>query len=252
MLHSYTHSPTSKSSIDNHQRVQEEMSIRLNHKYKKCHPHTHVPTSKSNISNHQKLCGTINIRLRVRNGILELMFRHPESSIFNHRKNKGWKKIKLTLHVQKMVELPYLRHSANLQAPCGLYNFLKFGGLSSVKHIWSSRDQNVHCLPGTELREEPPRVGRVPLYITNFAANWALDSSNSPRIITVICEPCWQSSDMLEGHSHRLLNCSQNRFQSFQIDKYPLITVMNQTKSLLLCRLSCKLQDRIECKTDTT
>jgi hypothetical protein len=52
-------------------------------------PHTHIPTSKSNISNHQNLYGTINIGLRVRHGILVLMFRHPESSISNHRKYKG-------------------------------------------------------------------------------------------------------------------------------------------------------------------
>ena len=67
----YTFTDFQKSIIDNHQTVQEEMSIKLNHKYKKCHPHTHVPTSKSNISNHQKLYGTIKNRLRVWHGILQ-------------------------------------------------------------------------------------------------------------------------------------------------------------------------------------
>ena len=77
---------------------------------------------------------------------------------------------------KKMAELPYLRHSANLQDPCGMYNFLKFGGLSSVKHIWSSRDQNVHCLPGAELRK--------------LRGELSSGFFEHPRIITVICKPC--------------------------------------------------------------
>ena len=148
MWHSYTHSATSKkqhrqpsksTTGDEHQ---PEITTANNAILILMFRH-----QTSNISNHQKLYGTINISLRVRNGILVTMFRDPKSSTSNPSQIQGMKNMKLTLHVQNMAELPYLRYSANLRDPCDLCNFLKFGSLSSVKH------------------------GQVPLYITNFAAN---------------------------------------------------------------------------------